>query len=54
MLRSEATCLNILYDRWKKISQNLVLFQECSLWKFPVSVETYVTLITGQDGRAAK
>lgn len=53
MLGSKARCLNILYDRWK-ISQHLASFQECSLRKFSVFVETYVTLIIRKDGGTAK
>lgn len=53
MLGSKARCLNILYDRWKKISQHLALFQECSLRKFSVFIETYVTLIIRKDGGTA-
>lgn len=40
MLGNETRCLSILYERWNKISQNLVLVQEYTLQKFSVFVET--------------
>lgn len=54
LLRSKATCLNILYDRWK-MSQNLVLLQKCSLWKFfSICGNLCYMTYTGQSGRRVK